>query len=118
MVVTGSVRSGIWAEFTPIRDGVTIGLDIADVTEGEAGSGFPTEARVTGTDNREYAILGTPCSAAITEHSREGTASSGERNYRVVGTAACTEPAVAVDADPGQILLGNIAFIIPAFWND
>src|SRR5262245_24882645 len=115
-----SFESGIDAGIAPIGAGLSFQIAIAVVTEGQTGSGFPTEMGVTIDGGPSYSTSQTGCSATITEHALENTEVStlGERDYRVVGSATCTEPALREDGMTGQILFSNITFHIPVVWSD
>jgi hypothetical protein len=119
-IVSFSYDSGIDAGLTTLSADLSIQVGIDAVTEGQTGSGFPTEMGVTLDNGPSYSTSPTGCSATITEHEREGTGTGelGERDYRVVGTATCTEPALREDGTAGQILLSNISYVIPAVWSD
>ena len=113
--------SNIDVVYAPGRAVSTIVLAIGDVTEGEVGGGFPTAVGIRLEDDSRYETSATGCSATVTEHELENTEMSeiGElRNYGVVGTASCTEPALRSDGTSGQISLANVAFRIPAVWRD
>ena len=119
-VVSFSYDAGINAGLTTLSANLSIQIGIDAVMEGQTGSGFPTEMGVTLDNGPSYSTSPTGCSATITEHEREGTQTGelGERDYRVVGTATCTEPAVREDGMAGQITLSNISYVIPAVWSD
>lgn len=116
-LVSHSFDSGLFASFAPDFSGLSMSLDIANVTEGQTGSGFPTEIGVVREDERRYATSPSGCSATITAH--ELVADSGEeRDYHLVGTATCTEPALPEDGGSGQITIADVAYVFTAVWSD
>lgn len=120
-LVSHSFDSGLFASFAPDFSGLSMSLDIANVTEGQTGSGFPTEIGVVREDERRYATSASGCSATITEHELESTEMSSigeERLYHLVGTATCTEPALPEDGMSGQITIADVAFVFTASWGD
>jgi hypothetical protein len=120
-LVSHSFDSGLFASFAPDFSGLSLSLDIANVTEGQTGSGFPTEIGVTREDERRYSTSPAGCSATLTEHELEGTETTEigeERLYHVVGTAACTEPALPEDGGSGQVSIADVAFVFTAVWRD
>jgi hypothetical protein len=120
-IVSFSIDSGIDAGFATLSAGFSPRIGIGDVMEGQTGAGFPTEIALTIDDGPSYSTSQTGCSATITEHEllRTRTDELGEeRDYHVVGTATCTEPALREDGMAGQITLSNVTFEIPAIWTD
>lgn len=120
-LVSQSFDSGIFASFAPDLSGLSLAIDIANVTEGQTGSGFPTEIEVTSEDDRRYSTSPSGCTSTITEHSLQDSQMSElgeERNYRLVGTATCTEPALPDDGGSGQVSITDVAFVFTAFWGD
>lgn len=91
------------------------------MTEGQTGAGFPTEIEVTREDDRRYSTSAIGCSSTITEHELERTQMTSlgeERDYRLVGTATCTEPALPEDGGSGQVSIADVAFVFTAIWGD
>ena len=120
-LVSHSFDSGLFASFAPDFSGLSMSVDIANVTEGQTGSGFPTEIGVVREDERRYATSASGCSATITEHELEGTEMTEigeERLYHLVGTASCSEPALPEDGGSGQITIADVAFVFTAVWGD
>jgi hypothetical protein len=119
-LVAHSFESGIIAGLTVLGSGFSIQINVQDVTEGQTGSGFPMEVGVNIDDGPGYNTPLPGCSASITEHAFNGTVENeiGEqREYRVIGSASCTEQAVREDA-PGELTLTNVVFHIPGIWTD
>ena len=120
-LVSQSFDSGLFASFAPDFSGLSMAIDIANVTEGQTGAGFPTEIEVTREDERRYSTSMSGCSSTITEHELEGTQMSDigeQRDYRLVGTATCTEPALPDDGGSGQVSIADVVFVFTAFWGD
>ena len=120
-LVSHSFDSGLFASVAPDFRGLSMSLDIANVTEGQTGAGFPTEIGVIREDERRYATTASGCSATITEHELVDTKMTDlgeERDYRLVGTATCTEPALPEDGGSGLIRIADVAYVFSAVWSD
>lgn len=120
-LVSFSFDSGIDAGLTTLSAAYSIQIGIDGITEGQTGAGFPTQIGVTMDSGPRYSTSATGCSATVTEHDLIETRTSElgeEREYGVVGTASCTEPAVREDGAAGQITLSDVAFHIPVTWSD
>ena len=120
-LVSHSFDSGLFASFAPDFSGFSMSLDIANVTEGQTGSGFPTQVGVIREDGRQYSTSASGCSATISEHELESTVMSEigeERLYHLVGTATCAEPALPGDGGSGQITIADVAYVFTAIWGD
>jgi hypothetical protein len=118
-LISHSFDSGIELSYIPAQEVSNIELDIAEITEGETGANFPATVVVHLDVGTRYSVGA--CTAEITEHRPDGTetTSIGElRNYVVVGTASCTEPALPPPPATGTIEVGALSFRIPATWRD
>ncbi|HEX6277122.1 MAG TPA: hypothetical protein VFZ53_28975 [Polyangiaceae bacterium] len=118
-LIAHSSGSGIELSYIPAEEVSTIELDIAEVTEGETGADFPMTVVVNLDAGTRYTTGA--CTATLTEHRLDGTetTSIGElRNYVVVGTGSCAEPALPPAPATGSIELGALSFRIPATWRD
>jgi hypothetical protein len=120
-LIAHSFGAGIDVVFAIASDVSSIELGIDDVAESEIGDGFPASIRINLDAGPRYATPVAACTANISEHELESTETSniGEmRNYRVIGTATCTEPAFSAEPAGGAILIGGASFRIPAVWRD
>jgi hypothetical protein len=112
------MRGSVDVLFHPEGPVQSFELLLAEILEGETGSGFRGAVAITLEDGIQFVSSTSACTLTVSENRHvstdpEQTPLGQRKNYQIVGTGTCTEAAVGTT---GDVTVGPMSFRIPAVW--